>query len=366
MHGEIEQSSLADSAKIDRSELAAIVEGRLDPSDKLIDTLAAAYQINPYLLYSDNEYSPPEGLPDFRKLKDNSRTKVSVKGSAAISNVRRYLQISNVLSAAKPFIKKINTNDVGKAAEVVRTELGLSDTLQLSLGSRTAVFRHIRAQIEKKNIFVFSVSAPITDFRGFCIEYNEYWAIAFNSADGNHGARSFTLAHEFVHVSLGEPGISGELFASNNEIERFCNKVAATALAPGQLLRAISFDHHFDSSDRLKYVNYFANKIGLSRYMVAIRLKEVGIISNSYFDRWLQLYEFSASGLELAEGGGSPVERDEGKYKIAKFGAAFSLLIAGAVINNKISSVEASKLTGIKKKYIQDTYDAATIVLRDA
>lgn len=316
------------------------------------------------MLYADEVYSPPEALPDFRRLPGAETTKFSVQGNAAISDVKRYLKIANVLAAAKPVVRPISGDDVEEAASRIRSDLSITDSIQLGLKNRLSLFRYIRNQIEKLNVFVFGVSAEITDFRGFCIEQNGYWAIAFNTADENHGARSFTLVHEYTHIALGKPGVSGSIFEPQNKIERFCNKVAAIALAPGKLLKAIRENHYYGREDKLRYVNYFANKIGLSRHMTAIRLRELGIIDKKYFEEWISLYERRPDGLEYGDGGGAPPDRDEGKYKIAKFGAAFALLVTRAVLERRANPMELSKLIGLKKKYIKDTYEAALEALR--
>ena len=57
--------------------------------------------------------------------------------------------------------------------------------------------------------------------------------IFVNDAD-TKSARIFTLAHELVHVWLGTDGVFNleNLMPAGNDVERFCNRVAAEFLIP--------------------------------------------------------------------------------------------------------------------------------------
>src|SRR5699024_8742263 len=47
-------------------------------------------------------------------------------------------------------------------------------------------------------------------------------------------AQVFTLLHEFTHLLLGESGVSDLAPNNPHEVEKFCNKIAAEFLVPGE------------------------------------------------------------------------------------------------------------------------------------
>lgn len=69
------------------------------------------------------------------------------------------------------------------------------------------------------------------EFRGFAIAHPHAPVIFINTADVTQ-AWTFTLLHEFVHLLLGESGVSDLSHNNDNQIEKFCNQVAAEFLVP--------------------------------------------------------------------------------------------------------------------------------------
>ena len=78
--------------------------------------------------------------------------------------------------------------------------------------------------------------------RGFSISEKRFPVIVVNSGDA-HGARIFTLLHEFTHILLDTGGICdleeySQAHTLEQNIEKFCNRVAGAALVPASLLEA--------------------------------------------------------------------------------------------------------------------------------
>ena len=186
----------------------------------------------------------------------------------------------------------------------------------------------------------------------------DLWAICYNRADKNAGARSFTLLHEFAHVSIGSSGISDHSI-THNEVERYCNQVAAKALAPGRLLKTLLGQNPHQIADYSSYIGYFANKLGTSKHMIAIRLIEIGVSTQKQLKEWQSSF-LNDYGYEKADGGGPPDRPiPEGVKKIAQYGTYLPLLLSEAIERGAIKKSEIQVKIGIRSKYIDSTISAA-------
>jgi Zn-dependent peptidase ImmA (M78 family) len=83
----------------------------------------------------------------------------------------------------------------------------------------------------------------ISEMRGFSIAEWPFPVIAVNGSDF-YRPRLFTLLHELAHLGLRDGGLcdlhelTSRFRDANDEIERFCNKVAAAVLMPESELLA--------------------------------------------------------------------------------------------------------------------------------
>jgi Zn-dependent peptidase ImmA (M78 family) len=137
----------------------------------------------------------------------------------------------------------------------------------------------------------------VNEFRGFAIADPLVPVIFINGKD-SEAAWIFTLAHEIAHIWLGESGVSdlpANQQKSGNNVEVFCNRVAAELLTPkAQFLAAWeqSTEYKFDALSKVFKV---------SRLVIARRAFDLGKID------WPTYQVISdASNKQKTSDGGSP------------------------------------------------------------
>ena len=101
-------------------------------------------------------------------------------------------------------------------------------------------FKALREKMEGLGVLVFQMSrVPSEEGCGFALAETQRPVIAVNQRDVPN-RRSFSLLHEFVHLMLGQSGVSdlevnGSRKPDIQEVELFCSAVAAPA--PGSSTR---------------------------------------------------------------------------------------------------------------------------------
>lgn len=139
------------------------------------------------------------------------------------------------------------------------------------------------------------------EFRGFALS-DELAPVIFVNGSDTKAAQIFTLAHELVHIWLGESGVDDAdmTTVSTNAIERWCNEVAAEFLLPSSELQGVQLDpgNLTDDLERL------ARRFRVSTLVVLRRLYEAGYFTEAQFwekfaeerDRVLALIDEDSSG----------------------------------------------------------------------
>jgi Zn-dependent peptidase ImmA (M78 family) len=142
------------------------------------------------------------------------------------------------------------------------------------------------------------------EFRGFALSDELAPLIFVNGAD-TKAAQIFTLAHELAHLWLGESAVSDVNLATSpaNQVERWCNRVAAEFLVPLDEVGQVDVDQ----PDLTGELERLAHRFKVSTLVALRRVYEAGRLSQEQFrvayvaerDRVLTLLD------ERAGGGGS-------------------------------------------------------------
>jgi Zn-dependent peptidase ImmA (M78 family) len=148
-------------------------------------------------------------------------------------------------------------NDVVATAESLRRALGFDVEERRRMPTWTDALRHFIEQADARGVLVMCSGVVLNnnkrplepeEFRGFAMVDALAPLVFINGAD-TRAAQMFTLAHELAHVWLGQTALSDADAASfpDNEIELWCNRVAAELLVPLDILRDV-YDRDADAT----------------------------------------------------------------------------------------------------------------------
>jgi len=179
------------------------------------------------------------------------------------------------------------TDDVIGVASRIRQTLGFDLDERRALPTWTEALRRFIAQADAVGVLVM-VSGVVgsnsrrklnpREFRGFALVDDLAPLVFINGADSK-AAQMFTLAHELVHVWLGQSALSDVEARTlpDHEVERWCNRVAAEVLVPLDVLRG----EQRVAADRQTEVDRLARRFKVSTLVVLRRIHDAGWLSQT-------------------------------------------------------------------------------------
>ena len=255
-------------------------EGRNNPTWKQLEKMATVYDINMFLLTSNDNLTPHREIKDFRKL-DDGVNKAGVKkflhfllerqgfleGSMKSDNLRK-----NALVGYGSDYK----GNPERLAALISEKIGYRAE---DVAKKESPLKYFVSLVEDRDIFVMKTLASnpieVKEMRGVYIA-NEYAPIIAINRRDTKTAQMFTLAHELAHLFIDVEGVTNIDFRDtsvNNKTEIFCNKVASHLLLPGRILE--------DKKYSLQNIIDLAQKYKVSESFTFYQLKNSGRIRRS-------------------------------------------------------------------------------------
>ena len=334
------------------------------------DRLAAkTYTPLGYLYLTD---PPDEPLPirDFRTRGDDPPRRPSVNLLDTVYQMQRrqaWMRDDLIESEADPlpFVGAYSLNDShAEIAAVMRAALGLNAGWAEEVSTWSDALRFLRNRLDEVGVLVVFNGVvgnnryrklDTNEFLGFALA-DEYAPLVFvNSADFI-ASQMFTLSHEVAHLFVGETGLSvlDRLLPTDNEIERFCNRVAAELLVPREELQ------EFWSAAKVA-ANPFqtiARKFKVSAIVAARRALDLELID---LDTFFDFFESNKG-----QGQRRPFKKAGGNFwntQKWRIGPRFAGAVARAAGEGRLLYREAYSLTGLKRNTFENMRDGMGILL---
>lgn len=349
------KADVATSFKKDEATIDQWLAGDATPTFKQAQKLAKQLRVPFGYLFLEEPPDEDVPLPDFRR--HPMATSVSLDLRDVISDVLRkqdWYRDHRTERDEDPidFVGRFTTGiDVNVVADDIRSTLDFETDVRPK-SQADAFLRAFAAKVEAAGVLVMrngvvrqATNRPleVDEFRGFSIADPMAPVIFVNNADSN-AAQAFTLAHELVHIWIGQGGISdADLTISEQrpgDIEEFCNEVAGELLLPGAELlerwrqRTGTFE---------EWTNQIAHEFHVSTVMVARQLwQRHAIDRQQFFDFYEREKQHWTSKQSTSKGGDY--------YLMAPIRNSRRLTesVLESVAASETSIREASRLLGVK------------------
>lgn len=266
--------------------------GDTEPTLKQLEEFARKTHTPVGFLFLDEPPVEPVPIPDFRTISDRP---VGAVVSADLldviyANERRqeWYRDNQILEgeAPLPFVGVATTADAVEAvAGQMRAVLDWTAESRAACRTADAALTWLREHAEAAGVLVM-ISGIVgsnthrtldpREFRGFAL-VDEYASVVFVNGADSKAAQVFTLAHELAHLWLGETALSDldPRTTRTNDVERWCNQVAAELLVPMAEFRN-RFHHAVPLREQLKPL---AEHFRVSTQVILGRLREAAVLT---------------------------------------------------------------------------------------
>jgi Zn-dependent peptidase ImmA (M78 family)/DNA-binding transcriptional regulator YiaG len=326
-------------------------------SSKRAQDLARSVHAPLGFLYLPEPFPQDLPIPDLRTVAGSSRSSASLALLETIYEAQRrqeWYKEYLIAEGEEPldFVGSISRNsNADGAARRIRDSVGFQSEIRANAASWEDSLSLQIEEIENTGVLVMrngivgnNTHRPLSvdEFRGFALSDRYAPLIFLNGADSK-AAQMFTLAHELVHIWLGESGISNleRTYAPPLEVERFCNSVAAKILLPDDEVRNL----WPQARNRALPWEWLAGRFKVSSLVVLRKFLDLRLIDRHLFNEAYQEEEQKFARREGRQSGGGDY------YAVQRFrvGTRLARAVVESTAEGKTSFKEALSLLGMKK-----------------
>lgn len=341
-----------DSFLLQNPKVEQWVEGVKQPTLKELEKFAKALYVPFGFLFLDEPPLEECPIPFFRST-TNQQNNVNIYDTVLALQERQewlssYLQNEGEDKLDLVGIIDADFNKIEEASLLVHQIMGIPINWAFEHRTVDDSIRFLTKILEDKGIIMNFNSVvglnnfrpiPVKECRGFSL-IDDYCPFIFVNNKDAKQAQVFTIFHEFVHILIGYSAGYGDTENGTplTDLENFCDKVAAISLVPSDLLMA-------EWKNVGENYEILSKKFKVSRYVLARRANELGLISNQHF---FMLYNrWQNEPIQVT----AKKENDGGNFYpsvLKKTSRTFLAHVNNAVTSNRLLHLEAYRLTGLK------------------
>lgn len=350
--------------------LRAWESGEASPSISQLRALAALYKRPLSVFYLQEVPNGFMVVSDFRRADSSRYMHFSPELTLEIrlSNQRRALARELMIELGEEpkvldleFSYKIHPEEAGL---MLRRWLGIPLDKQpfKSDKSGRSGLNLWREKIESKGVLVFqAIRINSEEASGFAIYYPELPIVVINRKDAPV-RRLFSLLHELAHLALRRSGVS-ELDVDsprppeNQELEAYCNQVAASALMPSHLFNNDPIlKAHDDRQDWANgEISQLAAKFGVSREAIVRRLLTFTRASQPFYLAKRQEYQKEYVEYQEQEKQarvGKEMKRNMPQEALSNYGRKYLDLVYQSYYQDRLTLSEMSGYLGLRVGHV--------------
>jgi Zn-dependent peptidase ImmA (M78 family) len=356
LHWACERAGFGLDALVNRiPQLHAWESGQKQPTLKQLETFAKATHIPVGYLFLPEPPVERVPIPDFRTAANEQihHPSPDLLDTIYICQQRQewYRDFARSIGDAPlPFVGSVRVaGNVGRVAALISRALSFDVNERRRIPTWTDALRRFIEQADALGVLVM-VSSVVgsnnrrkldpQEFRGFVLADDLAPLVFINGAD-TKAAQMFTLAHELVHVWLGQSALSDAQAASvpDHEVERWCNQVAAELLVPLDMLQ----EEHNRTAELRAEMDRLARLFKVSTLVILRRIHDAGRLRRD--DYW-EAYDAELDRLRnLPKGSGGDFYLTLGARASKRFARALVI----STLEGRSSFTEAFRLLGLKK-----------------
>ena len=329
--------------------------GEVQPTFKQIEAFAKATRTPVGFLFLEEPPVERVPIPDFRTIADVhvGRPSPNLLETIYLCQQRQDWYRDYALSMREPPLDFVGSarlqDDIVQTAVTMRHVLGFDVAERRRLATWTDALRHCIGQADALGVLVMASGVVGSnnrrrldprEFRGFALVDPLAPLIFINGAD-TKAAQMFTLAHELAHLWLGQSAVSDTeaRTAPDQEVERWCNRVAAELLVPLVALRN-ELDDRAGLQDELQCL---ARQFKVSTLVILRRIHDAGYLTR---DELWAAYDAELARLRTVPmGGGGDFYLTLG----ARVSKRFARAMVVSTLEGRTSFTETFRMLGLKK-----------------
>ncbi len=332
----LSMQELADALnnKISKQALGKYELGLMNPSSDVLLSISKALNLKPDYFTKKKQVELGEVL--FRKVASLPKKAEESIIERVRDYIERYLEIEHILNIHTVFknplkgVKIKTKHDVEEAANKLRKDWNLG----------TAPISNIVEMLELKGIKVILID-DVDQIDGLAVFTSSGIPVVVVNTKGKSTERiRFTIIHELAHLLLD---LSDEI-TNPKEVEKYCHFFSSCLLLPTEILLKMigSSKRSYIYINELIPIKEYA---GISIRAIVHRLKELGVITDNYYQRWM---------IWLSKHYGQ--KEEPGKYIGDEKSKLFDQLINRALAEELISLSKAAALWNVSINQLRKGY----------